>query len=61
MESQIKQAVVAYKIARQAIVELGDAADLQRFQEISKADLKMSGEIVEENRVGQRSSVLPWF
>jgi len=26
-----------------------------------KSDLKMSGDIVEENRVGQRSSVLPWF
>ena len=23
--------------------------------------IKMSGDIVEENRVGQRSSVLPWF
>jgi hypothetical protein len=28
---------------------------------IKKSDLKMSGDIVEENRVGQRSSVLPWF
>ena len=61
MEGQIKQAVVAYRTARQAIIELGDAADLERFQEISKADLKMSGDVVEENRVGQRSSVLPWF
>jgi hypothetical protein len=61
MEDQIRQAVVAYKTARQAIGELGDAADLERFQDISKADLKMSGDIVEENRVGQKSSVLPWF
>ena len=61
MEDQIKQAVVAYRAARDAIRELGEAADLERFQEITKLDLKMSGDIVEENRVGQRNSVLPWF
>jgi hypothetical protein len=61
MEDQIKQTVVTYRAARQAIKELGEAADLERFQEIQKSDLKMSGDIVEENRVGQRSSVLPWF
>ena len=61
MEDKIKQTVVAYRIARDAIGELGEAADLKRFQEITKSDLKMSGDIVEENRVGQRSSILPWF
>jgi hypothetical protein len=61
MEDQIKQAVVTYGVARDAIGELGKAADLERFQKIAKSDLKMSGDIVEENRVGQRSSVLPWF
>ena len=61
MENQIKQVVVAYRTARKAIGELGDITDLERFQEISRADLKMSGDIVEENRVGQRSSILPWF
>ena len=61
VEDQIKQAVVAYRIARDAIEELGEAADLERFQKITKSDLKMSGDIVEENRVGQRSSILPWF
>jgi hypothetical protein len=61
VEDHVKQAVVTYRIARQAIGELGGAADLEKFQEITKSDLKMSGDIVEENRVGQRSSVLPWF
>jgi len=61
MEDQIKQVVVVYRAARDAIRELGEAADLERFQEIKKSDLKMSGDIVEEQRVGQRSSVLPWF
>ena len=61
MEDQIKQAVVEYRAARDAIGELGEAVDLERFQKITKSDLKMSGDIVEENRVGQRNSVLPWF
>ena len=61
MEDQIKQTVVTYRAARHTIKELGEAADLERFQEIQKPDLKMSGDIVEENRVSQRSSVLPWF
>ena len=61
VDNQIRQAVVTYRTARRAIGELGGAVDLERFQEISKSDLKMSGDVVEENRVGQRSSVLPWF
>ena len=61
MEDQIKQTVAIYRAARDAIGELGEVAGLERFQEITKSDLKMSGDIVEENRVGQRSSVLPWF
>ena len=60
-DKQIKQAVAIYRRARQAIGELGGAASLERFQEINKSDLKMSGDIIEENRVGQRSSILPWF
>jgi len=60
-DKQIKQAVAIYRRARQAIGELGGAARLGRFQEIKKSDLKMSGDITEENRVGQRSSILPWF
>jgi hypothetical protein len=61
VDDQIKQAVVTYRTARRAIGELGEAADLEKFKKISKSDLKMSGDIVEENRVGQKSSVLPWF
>ena len=61
VDDQIRQAVVTYRTARWAIGMLGGAAALERFQEIKKSDLKMSGDIVEENRVGQRSSVLPWF
>lgn len=61
MDEQIKQAVVTYRIARHAIKELGQAKGLERYKEISKSDLKMSGDVVEENRIGQKSSMLPWF
>ena len=61
VDEQISQAVVTYERARHAIGELGNREDLEKFQEIKKSDLKMSGDIVEENRVRQRSSILPWF
>ena len=61
IDNQIKETVVMYRTAREAITELRGAAELRRFQEIKKIDLKMSGDIVEENSVGQRNSVLPWF
>ena len=61
MDNQIKETVVIYRTARDAIGELGGDAELERYQQIKKSDLKMSGDIVEENRVGQRNSVLPWF
>lgn len=61
MDDQIKETVVMYRTVWGAIGELGGAVELRRFKEIKKSDLKMSGDIVEENRVGQRDSVLPWF
>ena len=61
MDNQIKETVMMYRTTRDAIGELGRAEDLKKFQEIKKTDLKMSGDIIEENRVGQRDSVLLWF
>lgn len=59
---QIKAAVQSYRLARDALVALGAEKSLMgRYQEIQKKDLKMSRDVVEENRVGQRSSELPWF
>jgi len=59
---QIKAAVQSYRLARSALQRLGAGKDLlDQYQEIEKKDLKMSSDIVEENRVGQRSSELPWF
>ena len=61
-DKQIRGAVQCYHLARGALKELGVSAELLgRYQEIQKKDLKMSRDVVEENRVGQRSSELPWF
>jgi hypothetical protein len=61
-DRQIKGAVRCYRLAHNALKELEAPQELlAQYQEIQKKDLKMSRDIVEENRVGQRSSELPWF
>jgi hypothetical protein len=59
MESRVQQAAREYNRARAALQRL-DAAD-SKFKEITKADLKMPSDVVEENRIGQRSDTLAWF
>ena len=61
-DKQIKAAVRSYKLARSALEVLGASEHLlDQYKEIQKENLKMSRDIVEENRVGQRSSELAWF
>jgi hypothetical protein len=61
-DKQIKAAVRSYRLARNALERLEAGEELlNRYQEVRKEDLKMSRDIVEENRVGQRSSELAWF
>jgi len=61
-DKEIQQAVRCYQLARSALENLGTSKELLgQYQEIQKKDLKMSRDVVEENRVGQRSSELPWF
>ena len=61
-DKQIRGAVQCYRLARNALQGLEASGELlSRYQEIQKKDLKMSRDIIEENRVGQRSSELPWF
>lgn len=61
-DQQIKAAVRSYRLACTALKSLGVSSELlSQYKEIEKKDLKMSKDIVEENRVGQRSSELPWF
>ena len=52
----------AYHHARNALLRLGgDAEYLNTLQMIQDVDMRMSGDITEENRIGQRSDTLPWF
>lgn len=61
-DKQIRGAVRCYRLARNALEMLGVSNELLvRYKEIEKKDLKISRDVVEENRVGQRSSELPWF
>ena len=61
-DKQIKGAVWCYHLAQNALEGLGVSDELlARYQEIQKKDLKMSRDVVEENRVGQHLSELPWF
>lgn len=61
-DKQIRAAVQSYCLARTALEGLEVSSKLlDKYKVIQKRDLRMSGDIVEENRVGQRSSQLPWF
>ena len=52
----------AYRRARRALEHLGaDDTTLAHFQDLQSKHLKISADITEENRVGQRSDTLPWF
>jgi len=60
--SQVQRYVSRYKTARNALIQLGAPLDLcSQFLDIRREDLKMPGDIVEANRIGQRSDSLPWF
>ena len=59
MESRVQQAVQDYRWARSALCKLGVVEPM--FHDITKEDLKMPGDIVEENRFGQQSDKLAWF
>jgi len=53
-DNQIKAAVGSYWLAKGALESLGASKQLlDQYQDIQKEDLKMSRDIVEENRVGQ--------
>ena len=61
-DKQIQGAVQCYHLAQSALEGLGVFSGLLSwYKEIQQKDLKMSRDVVEENRVGQRSSELPWF
>ena len=52
----------AYDRARKALMRLDIDRDyLSTLHDITPEDMKMSGDVTEENRTGQRSSTLAWF
>lgn len=52
----------AYDRARNALMRLDIDGDyLSTLHAITPEDMKMSGDVTEENRMGQRSSTLAWF
>jgi hypothetical protein len=61
VDEKVKKEVAVYHCARHALISLGAEEELAKFRPIQPSDLKMSGDIVEENRIGQRNDALPWF
>jgi hypothetical protein len=59
---EVMKHVRCYERARRALVKLGaDNEILQKYQDIKKEDLKISKDIVDENRFGQKNASLAWF
>ena len=57
---KINKHLRAYRRARKALEHLGaNDATLMQYQKLQTEHLKLSADITEENRVGQRSDVLP--
>ena len=59
---EVMKHVRRYERGRRALVMLGaEEAILQKYQDIKKEHLKMSADILEENRFGQKNASLAWF
>jgi hypothetical protein len=59
---RVAKHVSCYRRARNALERLeADEDILEKYREIKKEDLKMSSDMVEENRFGQRNDTLAWF
>lgn len=62
IQEQINKVLRSYNRARHALVNLdADPTIISLYAPITTDDLKMPGDIVEENRVGQHNDKLPWF
>jgi hypothetical protein len=62
VEADVKHHAQAYRRARQGLVRLrASQTILAQFQELKQEDLKMSRDVIEENRVGQRSEHVSWI
>lgn len=62
VETNVRRYAKLYRGARQALLRLGAATSvMEKFPDLKKEDLKMSRDVVEENRVGQKSDHVPWI
>jgi len=60
--SAVQQHARSYGLAQHALVALqADAKTLKRFPPITQGDLAVSRDVVEENRIGQRSEHISWI
>jgi len=61
-DAEARKCRSTYRQARNALLRLSiDPEFLSTLHEITDADLKVSGDLTDENRFGQRSDTLPWF
>lgn len=56
---RIRKHVRKYNLARAALISM--EADIPQFKPMTSEDLRMSADITEENRFGQRRDILAWF
>ena len=60
--ASVLQHARCYRLAQSALVQLGvDKVILTKFPPLEKGDLGISRDVVEENRVGQRSEHVSWI
>ena len=61
-EIKVYKHVRGYRRPRKAMVRLGaDSIILDQYQVLEQEDLKLSGDVTDENRHSQRNDRLPWF
>jgi hypothetical protein len=62
VDTRIRKCVRSYRQARKAMIRLGASGEtMAQYQVIKMEDLKLSGDVVEENRIGQRNDKMAWF
>ena len=61
-DSAVEKHAGSYRCARAALVKLGAEEEiLEKFKPLTKKDLEICTDIVEESRFGQRSDKVAWF
>jgi hypothetical protein len=62
VETNVRRHSQRYRRARQSLLRLGAATSvMDKFPDLKKEDLKMSRDVVEEDRLGQKSDHVSWI